>query len=672
VPRAQTTSLLIRDVTLIDGTGRPAVPGAWVLVEGDRIAAVAATPIDAPAASVLDGRGKWLIPGLGDMHIHLARGRGGEQAGIRALHGMIYSGITSVFDAGNDPEYIFGLRARERAGEIVAPRIFASGGVVTASGGHGATRTSTIVDGWPEAVAALDAHIAREPDMVKMTFDEHGWGTRPLIPLLDPDLMARAGRYLNEHGIRTTVHISHEFRARQAIAAGINTLAHPIIQGPVSEEFVRLMASTKVPMVSTLTIGEGYSRLVEQPEFLDRPIYRDTYEPEAIDRMKTTTREQYAARAWTTWMKVMTPVAQENLRLIVEAGGVVVLGSDQSAGAQSHRELELMVAGGIPPLEAIRIGTLNTAIFLGRDRDLGSIEAGKLADLVLLNADPVADISNTQDIAAVIKGGRVVDRAALDLPVNRQGGQPSEGGQPSPCAAADLASIPSSLRAEPPARQPYEPLRGDAPELDLGIGHLRAGDEIGPAWLTTVTLPLFERPQTSPSAWLANGWVQPSTGPRRPLGLAGLVETGYEHPTFIVFEERPDGWVRLRVAAGAAGVVWTHACFFDRSPARLAVERWDTLFLSQEVSPLFFRTQGRHALRRQPADDAERLRWIPDAAREYAIHPLEVRDDWMRVELSVPSDYCAEPGNPAEKVEGWIRWRDDARGPWLWHYTRGC
>jgi imidazolonepropionase-like amidohydrolase len=422
--RSQGRALVIRDVTLIDGTGRPAVAGAHVLVDGDRVSRVSQTPIEAPGATVIDGRGKWLIPGLSDMHIHLARGRGNDQAGVRALHGFLYAGVTTVFDAGNNADYIFDLRARERAGTLVAPRIFATGGLVTVPGGHGAGAGQTLIESWPEARAALDAHIARQPDMVKFTFDEHGWGTRPLIPLLPPDLMAQAGRYFNEHGIRTTVHISHEFRARQAIAAGIDTLAHPIIQGPVSEEFVRLMASTRTPMVSTLTIGEGYSRLVEHPEFLDAPIYRDTYEPEAIARLETTTREQYAARAWTTWMKVMTPVAQENLRLIAAAGGVIVLGSDQSAGAQSHRELELMVAGGIPPLEAIRIGTLNAAIFLGRDRDLGSIEAGKLADMVLLDADPLADISNAQRIAMVVKGGVPIDRGALDLPVNRRSGGP--------------------------------------------------------------------------------------------------------------------------------------------------------------------------------------------------------------------------------------------------------
>ncbi|MGD8328675.1 MAG: amidohydrolase family protein [Acidobacteriota bacterium] len=422
------TGILINNVTLIDGTGRPPVAGISVMVRGDRIVAIGPGPfamtLEYPGPRSIDGTGKYLIPGLWDVHVHLSggRGRGGPdfEAGIRALHGFLYSGVTAIFDAGNDPDFILSLRRREREGEIVAPRIYATGPLVTVPGGHGGGPNQTLIDSWPEAIAALEAHLAMQPDMVKFTFDEHGWGTRPLIPLLDPDLMARAARYFNEQGIRTTVHISHEYRARQAIAAGLDTLAHPIIQGPVSDEFVALMAAKKVPMASTLTIGEGYSRLVEHPEFLDQPLYRAVWDADTIERMKTTVRDQYAARSWTTWMKVMTPVAQENLRKIDAAGGVIALGSDQSAGPQSHRELELMVEGGIPALEAIRIGTLNAAIFMGKEHDMGSIQVGKLADMVLLSADPVADIGNAAMIDTVIKGGRIIDRDALDLPVNRR------------------------------------------------------------------------------------------------------------------------------------------------------------------------------------------------------------------------------------------------------------
>lgn len=419
----QQSALLIEDVTLIDGRGGPAIEGAWVSIEDDRIVRISRGPIEAAdGAQRIDGSGRFLIPGLMDIHIHLSGGFGqgspNQNAGRRALHGFLYSGITSVYDAGNNPDFIFSFRDRERSGAIASPRVFASGGVVTAPGGHGAGLGGTLIDSWPEAIPLLDAHLAREPDLVKFTFDEHGWGTRPLIPLLDPEVMARAVAYINERGTRTTAHISHEFRARQAIAAGLNTLAHPIIQGPVSDEFVGLMSSTRTPMASTLTIGEGYSRLVEHPEFLDQPLYRDVYSRERIAELKGPIRDGYAARAWTTWMKVMTPVAQENLRQIHAAGGVIALGSDQSSGPQTHRELELMVAGGISEVDAIRIGTLNAAGFLGLENELGSIEEGKLADLVLLGADPLADISNTQRIEVVIKAGRIIDRAALEVPAN--------------------------------------------------------------------------------------------------------------------------------------------------------------------------------------------------------------------------------------------------------------
>ncbi|MFQ5700546.1 MAG: amidohydrolase family protein [Acidobacteriota bacterium] len=427
VQAASGSSLLIENVTVIDGTGRPPIPGAYVLIRDGRIQRVGRGGLDVQgSARRINGTGKFLIPGLMDVHVHI-RGafekdngkKPDEIAGIRALHGYLYSGVTTVLDAGNDPDYIFGLRAKERAGALTAPHILAAGGIITVPGGHGGFTPSTLIESWPQARPVLDAHIALAPDMVKFTYDERNWGTRPLIPLLPLDLMQHAIEYFNDHGLRTTVHTSNEIRAREAIFAGIDTLAHPIIQSPVSDGFVALMAAKQVPMASTLTIGEGYIRLVEHPEYLDGPLYRAVFEPEEIARLKTQVRDSYATRPWTTWMKVMTPVAQENLRRIDAAGGIVALGSDQSNGPASHRELELLVAGGISTLDAIRIGTLNAALFLGKQRETGSIEEGKTADLVLLDADPVGAIENAKKISLVIKDGRIIDRSALDLPVNR-------------------------------------------------------------------------------------------------------------------------------------------------------------------------------------------------------------------------------------------------------------
>jgi imidazolonepropionase-like amidohydrolase len=428
---AVAASLLIENVTLIDGTGAEPIVGASVLTDGERIVAIRRSDIDAPRGTKkIDGSGKYLIPGLMDMHIHLQGRRQvtpeglvstdeDRQSGITALHSYLYSGVTSVFDCGNEPDYIFGLRADERNGKIVAPRVFATGGIVTYPGSHGSFEGATLVDSWPEAKPLLDEHIARQPDVVKLTYEERGWGARPTIPRLPQELMEKIVEYYNDRGIRTTVHTSSETRAREAIFAGVDTLAHPIIQGPVSEAFAKLMGSKKTPMVTTLTIGDNYSRLAEHPEYLDQPLYKATFEADEIKRLQTEVQKEYADRSWTWWMKIMTPIAQENIRQVHAAGGRLVLGTDQTVGPAVHRELELIVAAGIEPLAALRIATLNAAEFLGRGTDLGSIEEGKLADMVLLDADPVADINNAKKINLVIKGGDVVNRAKLKLPANQ-------------------------------------------------------------------------------------------------------------------------------------------------------------------------------------------------------------------------------------------------------------
>lgn len=106
--------------------------------------------------------------------------------------------------------------------------------------------------------------------------------------------------------------------------------------------------------------------------------------------------------------------------MINEAGGVLVAGTDQSSGPALHRELELLADAGIPASDIIRIATLNGAIFLGKESELGSIEEGKFADMILLAADPTEDINNAKKILEVIKGGSVIDRSRLNIPVNER------------------------------------------------------------------------------------------------------------------------------------------------------------------------------------------------------------------------------------------------------------
>jgi hypothetical protein len=188
--------LVIRNVTLIDGSGRAAVPDATVVIQGNTIKE-AGQHVQAPSgARVVDGTGKFLIPGLIDAHVHLRGGRGagraggdGERQGVRALHSYLYAGVTTIFDAGNDPAYIMGLRAKEQGGTIVSPRIFATGGTVASPNGHGGPYN---VEAWPGDRHLLDEHLATKPDMAKIGQDEHGWGTRPQINQLSDELLERS------------------------------------------------------------------------------------------------------------------------------------------------------------------------------------------------------------------------------------------------------------------------------------------------------------------------------------------------------------------------------------------------------------------------------------------------------------------------------------------------
>lgn len=418
----------IEHVTLIDGLGHSPQTDMTVQVDGDRIVSVqSSTAAVAAKGRRIDGRGKFLIPGLMDVHIHLQGGvkdiddpSAARTAATGALASYIYAGVTTVYDAGNRPEIILPLRADERAGKIQSPRIFATGNLITYPGSHG-HQVAIEVSDFEKDKALLDKHIAeQQPDILKITLEEEGWGTRPMIPIMPPELLEQITRYYNQHGIRTTVHVSNEVRALEAIYAGSDSLAHPVIQGPVSDSFVKLMAAKQIPFASTLTIGENYDRLAEHPEFLDQPLYAMSLTAADRELLRTKVRAQYQARVWTQWMKIMTPICMENIRKMDASGAVVALGTDQSSGAAAHRELELLVQSGIKPLEVIRIATHNSALLLGKADSLGSVEEGKLADLVLLNSDPTADIDNTADIALVMKGGEIVDESKLPLPGGKQ------------------------------------------------------------------------------------------------------------------------------------------------------------------------------------------------------------------------------------------------------------
>jgi hypothetical protein len=208
-------------------------------------------------------------------------------------------------------------------------------------------------------------------------------------------------------------------------------------------------------------------------------------------------------------------------------------------------------------------------------------------------------------------------------------------------------------------------------EVDLGIG------AVGPVepdedWILSARLPLFTAPGGPLAGHVMSGTWVPVEGEVRPLGTEAMVETGYETASWVALEEAAGGWIRLRFLqlepdSDGAGA-WASLCHLAASDQPLAFTRWEDSL----GDLLFFRTRNAHALRAGPGIGHARRAWIR-AAEDPMLERLEVRGDWMRVRVTRPSTYCVETVTPGGRIdEGWIRWRDEEMGPWVWIFTRGC
>jgi len=247
------------------------------------------------------------------------------------------------------------------------------------------------------------------------------------------------------------------------------------------------------------------------------------------------------------------------------------------------------------------------------------------------------------------------------------------------CPAFGPPPAPPGLAA--PAR-PYVRLDAAYPDparMPLGVGHVRpAGlDGWSPGWHERVRIPLFAAPGGDVVGYVHDGWLREGRRGEAahwlPLGTGGMVETAYETASFVVLEQRADGWLRLRYAPPqpdeASGTAWLHECHLRAHAPPLRFETWGARFLSPLISPLYFRRDVPHRLRARPHPHAAPLGTV---AGDHHLEPKEVKGDWMRVVVKQPSDYCGSGNAAVTAREGWVKWRSTGQGPWVWYHTRGC
>jgi hypothetical protein len=445
--------LAVTDVTVIDATGAPPRAGWTVLVRDGRIAGLGpAGVVTAPAgARRLDGAGKFLIPGLWDMHVHLAVAPEPRLAEDVMLPLLVRHGVVGVRDMGGDFDRIQGVRAAIAAGTLVGPRIVAPGPFV--DGPQDASATVVPVRNGEEARAAVRGLKARGVDFVKVQAG------------LSKEAWQAVGEESRRLGLPFAGHVPDAVSASEVPGSGQRTVEHvsPALPGDAAllfacsrreaelrAELLALTADTK----ATREARRARRRAL-QAALLDG--YDETRAQALFGRLKA---EGVAVVPTLVWSRTQLPQDEADLGAGVPLGGVPkemadawatqrrqavagltpdafalfrriddhsrrVVGALHRAGVRLlagtdsfdafvvpgfalHQELELLVQAGLTPMEALQAATREPARFLGLEAERGTIEVGKAADLVLLEADPLADIRNTRRIGAVVLGGRVV------------------------------------------------------------------------------------------------------------------------------------------------------------------------------------------------------------------------------------------------------------------------
>ncbi len=417
----------IRNVTVITVTPAPPLEHMTVLVRGDRISAVSPDrATDVPAdARIVDGTGKYLVPGLFEMHAHISKTRSS------ALGLFVVNGVTTVRDMGGDHEELLRWRREVRSGVRIGPRILLAGPYLESAGNVERMRKTPpeemvepvertrIPVGSPEDARRVVASLARsEVDHVKIrtvqdreTYMAIAAAARAhKLPLVGhafgiaPEDILAAGQKSIEHGLFPTLdEMSRDARLalfRRFAAAGIG----------VVPTMVTVPKSILAPDdVLRAIVDDAEGKLDLRRRYLSRFLILD---------WKEQVLEQTAERR--AQFRQIAPSALRNLREMREAGVRIMAGSDVGVlnifpGSSLHEELELFVNElGMTPAQAIECATIRPAEFLGLADSAGTVAAGKVADLVLLDANPLEDIRNLRRIRAVILRGRLFDRAGLD------------------------------------------------------------------------------------------------------------------------------------------------------------------------------------------------------------------------------------------------------------------
>jgi imidazolonepropionase-like amidohydrolase len=442
---AAAPAVVFRDVQAFDGSA--GLPATTVVVEDGKIVQVGPAAAVPAGARVIEGRGKTLLPGLIDAHTHTFS--------VEHLRQAAVLGVTTELDMFTDHAFAAQMRAEQAAGQARdRADLLSAGNLATAAGGHGTEYGLTIatIDEPAEAQAFVDARIAEGSDYIKIVYDDGRVFGRK-FPTITRETLGALVRAAHARKKRAVVHVMGRAEARDALAEGADGLVHIFVDAVADDEFVRLAAEKRAFVVPTLTVLAGGGELADDPAIAPWLAPGDL-------RMLRTPLPRLAAAGGAE-----APAA--SVRALHARGVRIVAGTDApnpgtAHGANIHRELELLVAAGLTPAEALAAATAVPAAVFGL-ADRGAIAPGLRADLVLVDGDPLSDIKATRAIAGVWKQGEPIDRDAYRAAVRKQ----SEALAAAEAAPAPAPALKSGLVSD---------FEGDKVQAEFGSGWMVSTD----------------------------------------------------------------------------------------------------------------------------------------------------------------------------------------------------
>ena len=416
--------VLLRDVRLIDGTGSPPQEHVSLLLQNGRIEKIGETMIVPKGVPVREMSGKTVMPGLISAHSHLGLIVDDAETSATAytrenvtaqLKQFERYGVTTIMSLGVNRDLLYELREQQRKGRLGGATIFTAGrGIGVPGGAPGLPaapdqiyRPATV----DEVRKDVDELAGRRADIVKIWVDK-------TAPKMTPEIYKAAIDQAHEKHLRVAAHEYALEDAKQLVADGVDVLAHSVRDQVVDDAFAQAMKEHKVWYVPTFTVDESFFVYAGRPEFMQTAFFQQAAGPKLLAKLNAPGyAEKVNQDAQTEQHRKDFAVGQQNLKRLFDGGVNVGFGTDSGAlpgripGFSEHRELELMVQAGLTPMQAITAATGENAKLL-RVTDRGTIAVGKRADLLIVDADPLADIRNTRTIYAVYHDGHNI----TDLP----------------------------------------------------------------------------------------------------------------------------------------------------------------------------------------------------------------------------------------------------------------